>query len=80
MGNTEYFKLRLFQATLVAAALVGFTSCSGYQNPGNNSGKTGDGTNADSLKARKNDTGQGADLNNKELNRENDSIKKLKTL
>lgn len=51
-------------------------SCNNYQNPGNNSGKTGDGTTRDSLKAPKNDSGPGANLLNKEIKKENDSLKK----
>jgi hypothetical protein len=64
----------------IIVALFEISSCSGYQNPGNNSGKTGDGTTRDSLKSKRNDTGSGANLRNKAIERANDSIKKLKTL
>ena len=56
--------------------LLGVSSCSGYQNPGNNTGKTGDGTGVDSLQAKKHDTGKGANLLNKEINSQNDSARK----
>lgn len=63
---------------IAIVALLGVSSCAGYQNPGNNSGKTGDGTTEDSLKSKKNDTGMGENLRNKMIERSNDSIKKLK--
>ena len=63
-------------ATVVATAVLGMVSCSGYENPGNNTGKTGDGTGADSLQARKKDTGKGANLENTLINAQNDSAKK----
>jgi len=68
-------KIRLAQAIVIMAILLCGVSCSGYQNPGNNSGKTGDGTGVDSLKAKKNDTGKGANLRDKAINRANDSVK-----
>jgi|GEM_PF-5785430 len=51
-------------------------SCNNYQNPGNNTGKTGDGTPRDSLKAPKDDSGKGANLENKMINEQNDSALK----
>jgi hypothetical protein len=60
MKNSNDFKVKFFKSTLVIAVLSGIASCNNYQNPGNNTGKTGDGTGADSLKAKKNDTGKGA--------------------
>jgi hypothetical protein len=73
MKNTKRIKIRLLQAIGIVGLLV-TTSCSGYQNPGNNTGKTGDGTMTDSLKAKKNDTGKGANSLNKLIKKKGDSI------
>jgi hypothetical protein len=67
-------KIRFSQAIITLFSLLVF-ACNNYQNPGNNSGKTGDGTTSDSLTSKKNDTGKGANLRNKLIERENDSIK-----
>jgi hypothetical protein len=69
------FHRRLPLDTLAVLILLCVSSCSGYENPGNNSGKTGDGTGADSLQAKKSDTGKGANMLNKEVNSQNDSAR-----
>jgi hypothetical protein len=74
MTNINLIKIRLFQAALIAATLLGAISCNNYENPGNNSGKTGDGTGADSLQAKKSDTGKGANQLNKLILKKGDSI------
>jgi hypothetical protein len=72
--KTRKFILR---GTIIAGFLFAATlSCNNYQNPGNNTGKTGDGTTRDSLKAPKSDTGKGGNLLNKEIKNQNDSLKK----
>ncbi len=75
MKNKKGQLLRLCMIIVIS----GIVSCAGYQNPGNNSGKTGDGTKTDSLRSPKSDTGKGANLRNKALERAKDSVKKKKT-
>lgn len=69
-------KILLFSIVLASAICCSVSSCNNYQNPGNNTGKTGDGTTRDSLKAPKSDTGKGGNLLNKEIKNQNDSLKK----
>jgi hypothetical protein len=77
MTNKSEREMRFFQIIIISLSLITF-SCNNYQNPGNNSGKTGDGTTMDSLASPKSDTGKGANLRNKLIKRENDSITKSK--
>lgn len=72
--NLFYIKLHWFQATIVIAALLSALSCNNYENPGNNSGKTGDGTGMDSLKTKRSDTGKGANQLNLLIRKKGDSI------
>jgi len=74
MKNIKHFKMRLLQVTLAIVVLSVATSCNNYENPGNNTGKTGDGTTADSLRAKRNDTGKGANRLNRLINKKGDSI------
>ena len=74
MKTINWIKIWLFQATIIAATIIGAISCNNYENPGNNSGKTGDGTGSDSLKARKSDTGKGANQLDKLILKKGDSI------
>ncbi len=74
MKNIKHFKISLFLVTLITATMIVLVSCNNYENPGNNTGKTGDGTGTDSLQARKNDTGRGANRLDKLINKKGDSI------
>jgi hypothetical protein len=74
MKNIQFFKIRLLPVVLITISILGIESCNNYQNPGNNTGKTGDGTGTDSLKAKKNDTGKGSNRLNKLIIKKGDSI------
>jgi hypothetical protein len=74
MKKSKRIKTGIIKAALIAASLMAAVSCNNYQNPGNNSGKTGDGTGTDSLRAKKNDTGKGANQLDKLIKQKGDSI------
>jgi hypothetical protein len=58
MKKIKFLKIGLRHVFCLIIPILSIVSCNNYQNPGNNSGKTGDGTGTDSLKAKKNDTGK----------------------
>jgi hypothetical protein len=74
MKNLKRVNIRLLLMILITTTLFCFASCNNYENPGNNSGKTGDGTVSDSLKAKKSDTGKGANQLNKLILKKGDSV------
>lgn len=55
------FKMNRLGVIIVTGVLLTIASCHSFEeNPGNNTGKTGNGTTGDSLTAKKSDTGKGA--------------------
>lgn len=81
MKTALLFPLKIRKFVLICivstySLLCSIISCNNYQNPGNNTGKTGDGTTRDSLTTSKKDTGKGSNLENKMIDEQNDSALK----
>lgn len=74
MKNNKRFRIKLLRTTLITAAMIAFVSCNNNENPGNNTGKTGNGAGADSLNAKRNDTGKGANRLQRLIREKRDSI------
>ncbi len=74
MKNIKWIKTITFQAGMVAATLLSAISCNNYENPGNNSGKTGDGTGMDNLNTPKSDTSKSSNQMNLLIRKKGDSL------